>query len=573
MGGETEANRFQMKRFLRACALAVMVCAGGPALAQDATWIQIEAQPTEAEATARAAEYAARLPDVSGFSLSSGWFAIALGPYPEDEAEARLLQLRASVAIPGDSFLADGTSFGPRIFGAGQATALLATPALPLPEPEAGEETPAEARAAERLLSRAEREEIQIALRASGFYASVIDASFGPGTRRAMGAWQAANGYQPTGILTTLQRRDLVGTYRDALATLNLTPVTDEDAGIRATLPLGVVGFDRYEAPFAHYEGESGARAILISQRGDRTSLAALFDVLQTLEIVPLDGARALRRSDFTLTGANDRILTQAYARLTGDAIKGYMLVWPTGDDYRRQLVLTALEQSFEPLAGVLPDEMSGAQSIDLLAGLSIRKPERAASGFFVSGKGDVLTASETVAGCARIEIGDETGATLRAADDALGVALLTPAAPLSPLAFARLAAAEPRLNDDIALSGYSFGGVLPAPSVTFGTLADVRGLDGDESLHRLTLSAEPGDSGGPVFDGGGAVQGILLPARESARQLPADVAFARDADGIAAFLTANGVTAARADGSDTVAPEDLTALAADMTVLVTCWK
>ncbi len=572
MGGETEANRFQMKRFLRACALAVMVCAAGPAMAQDATWIQIEAQPTEAEATARAAEYAARLPDVNGFSLSSGWFAIALGPYPEDEAEARLAQLRASVAIPGDSFLADGTRFGPRFFGADQAAAPV-PPALPLPEPEAGEETPTEARAAERLLSRAEREEVQIALRASGFYASVIDASFGPGTRRAMGAWQAANGYQPTGILTTLQRRDLVGTYREALAALTLTPVTDEAAGLRATLPLGVVAFDRYEAPFAHYEGESGARVILISQRGDRTSLAALFEVLQTLEVVPLGGPRALRRGDFTLTGANESLTTTAYARLTGDAIKGYMLVWPTGDDYRRQLVLTALEQSFEPLAGVLPDEVSGAQRIDLLAGLAIRKPDRAASGFFVSDRGEVLTASETVAGCARIEIGDETGATLRAADDALGVALLTPTAPLSPLAFARLAAAEPRLNDDIALSGYSFGGVLPAPSVTFGTLADVRGLDGDESLHRLTLRPEPGDSGGPVFDGTGAVQGLLLPAEESARQLPADVAFARDADGIAAFLTAQGVAVDRAEGGDAVAPEDLTALAADMTVLVTCWN
>ena len=70
-----------------------------------------------------------------------------------------------------------------------------------------------------------------------------------------------------------------------------------------------------------------------------------------------------------------------AYARLTGDAIKGYMLVWPTGDDYRRQLVLTALEQSFEPLAGVLPDEVSGAHRIDLLAGLDIHAALREAIG------------------------------------------------------------------------------------------------------------------------------------------------------------------------------------------------
>ena len=561
-----------MKKFLGAVALAAAVLAGGSAAAQELAWIQIEARPTEAQATERAADYAARLPDVNGYSLNSGWFAIALGPYPEDEARTRLLQLRASAAIPGDSFLADGASFDVRFFGAGRTPAPVPA-AAPLPEPVAGEETPAEARAAERQLSRADREEIQNALRASGFYNSVIDASFGPGTRRAMGAWQAANGFEATGILTTAQRRDLVGTYRDALTALNLTPVTDEDAGIRAVLPLGVVQFDRYEAPFAHYEGPGGERAILISQKGNRTSLAALYDVLQSLEIVPLDGARALRRADFTLTGSNEEITTQAFARLTGDTIKGYLLVWPTGDGYRRQLALSAIEQSFEVLPGVLPDATSGRQSRDLLAGLTIRKPERASSGFFISDSGDVLTTSGAVDGCARVEIGGETAATIRATDATLGVTLLAPASPLAPLAFARLAETEPGLNDDIAVSGYSFGGVLPAPSVTFGTLADVRGLDGDESLHRLTLMTEPGDVGGPVFDSAGAVQGVLLPAEESARQLPDAVAFARDAGGIAAFLNANDVAFARADGGEAIAPEDLTSLAADMTVLVTCWN
>ena len=57
------------------------------AMAQGTTWVQIEARPTEAEAEARAAAYSGRLDSVNGFRLSSGWYAIALGPFSRDEAE------------------------------------------------------------------------------------------------------------------------------------------------------------------------------------------------------------------------------------------------------------------------------------------------------------------------------------------------------------------------------------------------------------------------------------------------------------------------------------------------------
>ena len=69
------------------------------ALAQDLGWVQIEARPSEAQALERAQAYAARLPNVNGFALPSGWYAIALGPYDRFTAEqelrrARILSLR-----------------------------------------------------------------------------------------------------------------------------------------------------------------------------------------------------------------------------------------------------------------------------------------------------------------------------------------------------------------------------------------------------------------------------------------------------------------------------------------------
>jgi hypothetical protein len=66
----------------------------------------------------------------------------------------------------------------------------------------------------------------------------------------------------------------------------------------------------------------------------------------------------------------------------------------------------------------------------------------------------------------------------------------------------------------------------------------------------------------------------VLLPRETGgARQLPPEVSFAADAGALATFLSENGVNPAASDASDPVAPEDLVVLAADMTVLVSCWN
>ena len=363
------------------------------AAAQGTSWLQVEARPNEAQARDRAGDYASRLPDVSGFRLSSGWYAVVLGPYSETEALSRLAQLRIARAIPSDSFLSDGGNFRTRFFGSEDLATVAAEPLDPLPPLKPGEETPAEARASERAMTRDERELVQIALRWEGFYNSSIDASFGPGTRRAMSAWQENARFEPTGVLTTNQRRQLLEGYLNALDALNMTPVIESNAGIEINLPAGLVEFDRYEPPFAHFNSKTddGVRLLLISQSGDAATLQALYDIMQTLEIVPLNGSRALRRRDFTLTGANDTIASHTYARLEADSIKGYTLIWPAGDEKRRRLALGSMEESFRATEGVLPDTAgSQGQSIDLLAGLEIRRPERSRSGFFVDAAGSV---------------------------------------------------------------------------------------------------------------------------------------------------------------------------------------
>ncbi|RZW01326.1 MAG: peptidoglycan-binding protein [Rhodobacteraceae bacterium] len=547
-------------------------------MAMAQAWVQVEARPNQNLGLERANDYASRLPDVNGFRLRSGWYAVALGPYSEAEAQEALRRLRATRAIPSDSFISDGSNFRETFFGTGdRSAALAATPAEPLEPLQPGEETQAEARAGERQLTREDRELIQIALKWDGFYNSIIDASFGPGTRRAMAAWQEANRFEPTGILTTAQRRTLTGAYLDARASLGLETIAETQAGIDITIPAGLVRFDRYEAPFAHFEPatDDGVKVVLISQEGDSNTMAALYDIMQTLEIVPMEGRRNLGREEFTLTGQNDKVISHTFARAVRGTVKGFTLIWPADDEKRFRLALAAMEESFRPTDGFLPDTLgSGApQNIDLLAGLQIRRPDRARSGFFVNASGAVLTTFEAVDQCGHITINEDIEADIAASDATLGLAILRPREPLAPLSVARLAAYEPRIQSDIAVAGFPFGGILSAPVLTYGILADVKGLDGDANVQRLEIAFEDGKSGGPVFDGSGAVAGLLLPRGDGTRQLPESVAFAADAPVLAEFLSSNGIEVAASDASEAMAPEDLTVLAADMTVLVSCWK
>ena len=572
------------------------------ASAQDAqVWVQIEAQPTLFEAQERLRDYARSLPNVNGFTLDSGWHAVALGPYSPAEAGLLLRTLRRDGLIPRDSFVAVGGNFSRQIWpiGGGMIQPLqplvpaptdetaqpLADPAPvvtaepePIPEPIAEpDETPQQARQSERLLSRPDREALQVALKWAGTYNAAIDGSFGRGTRAAMGLWQDQNGFEPTGILTTKQRVALLSAYNAVLDGMGLAEVRDDAAGIAMALPMGVVEFARYEPPFVQYDASDDipARVLLISQPGDQNTLFGLYDIMETLEIVPLDGPRERRNSSFTLEGANEDIVSYTQAELRNGQIKGFTLIWPAGDEERRSRILDEMKASFQPFEGILDPALGdpGAdQAPDLMAGLEIRKPVSMRSGFYVTPQGTVVTSADGLGSCARITLDDLYEVGLEASDTDTNVAVLTPTEPLAPAEVASFQQSVPRLQTEVAVAGYPYGGALGAPTLTFGRLADIRGLNGEETLNRLALSSLPGDAGGPVIDSAGTVLGMLLPRPAGDRQLPAEVSFSADAKTIKSVLDGAGIIYSASDAVEVKAPEDLTEIGMGMTVLVSCW-
>ncbi|MEQ3708670.1 MAG: serine protease [Tateyamaria sp.] len=562
------------------------------ALAQeDVVWVQIEAQPNLTDATERARIYAGDLPDVNGFALGGGWYGISLGPYTRDDAEQVLRVYRAERVIPPDSYIALGSTFrqqfwpvGANVLDRGVVNAPVASvpdatpvadPAVSAPAPTPPDETRAEAQRNERLLPPSEREKLQVMLKWAGVYPGIIDGAFGRGTRASMSTWQAQKGFEATGILTTAQRAVLLQDYNAVLNGLGLTTVRDDTAGIEMMLPLDIVAFEKYEYPFAHYtaKGDVDATVLLISQEGDQSTLFGLYDIMQTLDIVPLDGARDRSDSTFVLVGEDATRISETRVTLEDGQIKGFTLVWPAGDEERRSRLISEMDKSFERLAAVIPPSAtSEQQAIDLVSGLEIRKPRMSRSGFFVDQRGTVLTTSEVIGSCGRVTLDSETEAEVTLVDAARGVAVLKPSAELAPLAIARFSDATPRLQSEVATSGYSFEGVLGAPSMTFGTLSDVRGLGGETDMLRIDMGTLPGDAGGPVLDAGGGVLGMLLPDTQSGRALPKGVQFALDRTALQAVLEQAGLAAAGTDSGTPIDPIDLTGEATGMTVLVSCW-
>ena len=579
------------------------------AQAASGTYIQLEAQPTQTAAHTRVRVYASQTENVFGYRLGRSWFAVVMGPYASREAAtAALREMRQAGLAPSDAFLTNGERFGDQYWPApGDARPPLTAPAPaaeaeaetapavedaapqvvdaaptapePAPEVEAvPEESVQDARVSEQALTQDEKELLQTALGWAGFYDAAVDGAFGRGTRGAMEAWQLAQGFAPTGVLTTAQRAQLVGAYNSVLDGMNLQLVRDTAAGVEVLIPTGAVSFTEYEPPFARFgpKGDIPAQVLLISQSGDQNRLFGLYEILQTLAIFPPEGERSRKDASFEIAGTSADVQSYVSAQLEDGQIKGFALVWPAGDSARFDRIRDEMKGSFNAIDGVLdpaiasPDE---DQAIDLVAGLQIRKPKTSRTGFYIDMQGRVLTDAMAVESCEEISIDGSHPATVTMTDTDLGIAVLTPDEALSPQSVAAFQTQVPRLQTEIAVAGYPYGGVLVTPTLTFGRLADIRGLNGEEDLKRLTLTARDGDAGGPVFDNGGAVLGMLLPkVAQDGQLLPPDVSFIIDADRIVAALSDAGIAT---DTTDTLAfmpPETLTLRAAESTVLVSCW-
>ena len=591
-----------MRYCLGLCVAMWMALVAGASAAQDMRWIQIEAQPSLLEAETRARIYAQEFPDTQAHSIGSGWYAITLGPLPEDEADLRMSQLRARAAIPRDSFLATGANYRQRIYPIGPApaavtpaqtseaevvqeeeatqvsvveTAESAAPEQASPEQSftVPDETLSEARASEGLLSRAEKMDLQRYLQWAGYYNSTIDASFGRGTRRSMAAWQTDNGHEDTGVLTTAQREKLRAQYFAIFDGLGLETHRDLEAGISIDLPKEVVAFDAYAAPLAHFkshEASSPAHVFLISAAGNRGDLAAIYGVLQTLSIVPMNIEKSLNKDRFVITGAGTSTRAFITASHTGGEIKGFGLIWPNQYEEQFDRLVAHMRNSFDTFSGTLDPSLSIAiNDPETEFGVAIRKPAFVISAVFVSDQGHAMTDTSDLEQCSALTIGGTYDAEIIARSET-GAGLLSPKSDFNPISYAKLGNAV-RKGDKTFLSSYPYGGRLGLASVTEATVAETTDLSGNAEKFRLDLLAEPGDFGGAVLDQSGNLTGILVSQDDTGRVLPNNVNFAAATEALASIMQSAGL---RLSSGATQRLDDVALIASAQNILtpIECW-
>jgi peptidoglycan hydrolase-like protein with peptidoglycan-binding domain len=536
-----------MKSALIYSLVAMMLTWAQVALAQSTVtrqvWIQLETRLHLEASLDRIEIYARDLDNVNGFEIDGGWFGVAIGPYDPEQADAALQKFRAEGLIPRTSFTTSGSSYGERFYPRPR-TAQVATQTDARPKPAAQTEAPAadqepsavpdgaaevtrpeppislaeqlaQAKATERAMTEGEKKYLQRALAWGGFYESAIDGLYGPGTRAAMTRWQSANGYQETGVLTAEQRAEAIADYQFLLAGLGFEEVVDAQAGIALRLPSALLAPVSYKPPFATYaaKGTGLAQVILISQRGDKARLAALYEVMQTLSILPETGPRNLAKSSFTIEAYDDRLHTTGFATLQGGDIKGVIFVWPRGDAARRARVEEEIFTSFTSVAGALgeaPILGTDLKPQETLGGLTIRQPSFTQSGVFISSAGHILTAAQDFSECTSLLLQD--GLPLSIAAQNAELAVLVPTQGAAPASVGWFETERPDAPQYVALGGYSYGGKLGAPSVTMGQLQALTDLTGRAGIARLEIDSLPGDIGGPIYDQYGSVIGVLLP-------------------------------------------------------------
>lgn len=590
-----------MQYCLGLCVAMWMALVAGASAAQDMRWIQIEAQPSLLEAETRARIYAQEFPDTQAHSIGSGWYAITLGPLPEDEADLRMSQLRARAAIPRDSFLATGANYRQRIYPIGPApaavtaaqtfeaeviqeeatqvsvveTAESAAPEQASPEQSftVPDETLSEARESEGLLSPDEKMDLQRYLQWAGYYNSTIDASFGRGTRRSMAAWQTDNGHEDTGVLTTAQREKLRAQYFAIFAGLGLETHRDLEAGISIDLPKEVVAFDAYAAPLAHFKAQdasSPAQIFLISAAGNRGDLAAIYGVLPTLSIVPMNIEKSLNKDRFVITGAGTSTLAFITASHKGGEIKGFGLIWPNQNEEQFDRLVAHMRKSFETFSGTLDPSLSVAiHDPETEFGVAIRKPAFVKSAVFVSDQGHAMTDTSNLENCSALTIGGTYDAEIIARSET-GAGLLSPKSEFNPISYAKLGDAV-RKGDKTFLSSYPYGGRLGLASVTQATVMETTDLSGNAEKFRLDFLAEPGDLGGAVLDQSGNLTGILVSRDDTGRILPNNVNFAAATDALASMMQSAGL---RFRTGKTNRLDDVALIASAQNILtpIECW-
>ena len=221
-------------------------------------------------------------------------------------------------------------------------------------------------------------------------------------------------------------------------------------------------------------------------------------------------------------------------------------------------------------------------------------------SGFFVSKMGHVITNAHVVQNCKKVTIGDNANkqvpAELINTDRSNDLALLK----LSTLEMASaesksliqklgivvvplaskglLRSDDVRLGEKVLVAGYPFGDFFSnSIKVTTGVVSSTRGAGDDSGQFQLDAAIQPGNSGGPIYDSGGNIVGVVISQLDKLKvakaigSMPENVNFGIKASTVRQFLTSSGLPSKKSERTEEKSTEQLAEIAQNQALMVMC--
>ena len=193
------------------------------------------------------------------------------------------------------------------------------------------------------------------------------------------------------------------------------------------------------------------------------------------------------------------------------------------------------------------------------------------------------MTNDHVVRDCSALRVTDTAnasqGATIAAHDTVNDLAVLK-AEHRWPSAAAIRDGRDARPGDNVVVTGYPLSGVVGSGmAVTTGSLTALTGPSDDSRLLQVSAPVQPGNSGGPLLDGGGGVIGVVTGTLNGTALaiktgvVPQNVNFAIKSAVLRNFLDTNGIGYVNAAGQHKMPAGAIGDLARKFTVRVECQR
>ena len=200
-------------------------------------------------------------------------------------------------------------------------------------------------------------------------------------------------------------------------------------------------------------------------------------------------------------------------------------------------------------------------------------------TGFYVSHEGHIITNYHVIDGCMDMKVHTKGRVipTLRISDDKQNDLALLKISETPSHVFA-LTNDSPFSLQEIVVAGFPFGESYSSSlKFTQGIVSSLTGIGNNYSEMQIDAALQPGNSGGPIIDEYGNIVGVAV-AKLDAKYtfdnfgvIPENTNFGIKASAVRNFLEGNQVPL-KAPNSDLISKRDLSRLATDGTVYLTCW-